>query len=51
MKSKEELLAIREAQKRLSWIENVKRVLGYDQEKAESEWSKINKTTPPPQKH
>jgi site-specific DNA-cytosine methylase len=40
-KSKEELIAIREAQKRLTWIENVKRIKGWGQEKAESEWTKI----------
>lgn len=41
MKSKEELNAIREAQKRLSWIENVKRVQGYTQGQAEQAWAKI----------
>lgn len=41
MKTKEELNAIREAQKRNAWIENVKRVYGWDQERAEKEWAKI----------
>lgn len=38
---KQRVYAAREAQKRLSWIDNVKRKLGYDQEKAESEWLRI----------
>ena len=41
MKTRQELNAIREAQKRTSWIENVKRVKDYSQEEAESAWSKI----------
>lgn len=41
MKSKEELKAIREAQKRLSWIDNVKRIYNWDQERAEAEWTKV----------
>lgn len=40
-KSKAELHAIREASKRLSWIENVKRIEGYSQEEAEAAWTKI----------
>lgn len=40
-KSKEELLAMREAQKRLAWIENVKRIMNWDQETAEKEWARI----------
>lgn len=31
---KQRILSAREAQKRLTWIDNVKRKLGYDQEKA-----------------
>lgn len=42
MKTKEELTAIRESQKRLTWIDNVKRKLGYTQEEAEKKWSEIN---------
>lgn len=41
MKSKDELTAIREAQKRNAWINNVKKVYGYTQEQAEREWAKI----------
>jgi len=41
MKEKGELKAIREAQKRLTWIENVKRIKGWDQETAEREWARI----------
>lgn len=41
MKTREELNAIREAQKRTSWIENVKRVKDYSQEEAEAAWTKI----------
>lgn len=41
MRDKEELKAIREVQKRLSWIENVKRIYGWGQERAEKEWTKI----------
>lgn len=41
MKTPEELKAIREAQKRLSWIDNVKRIKGWDQERAEAEWTRI----------
>jgi hypothetical protein len=37
------LKAMREAQKRLAWIENVKKKLGYTQEQAESAYLKINK--------
>lgn len=33
--------AIRVAQKRLAWIQNVKRVFNWDQQKAEEEWTKI----------
>lgn len=33
--------ALRAAQKRLTWIDNVKRKLGYTQEQAEAEWAKI----------
>jgi hypothetical protein len=33
--------ALREAQKRNAWIDNVKRVYGWDQERAEREWAKI----------
>lgn len=40
-RTKEELAAIREAQKRLTWIENVKRLYGWDQEEAERRWEKI----------
>lgn len=39
-KSKEELNAIREAQKRLSWIDNVKRIYNLTQEEAEKQWTK-----------
>jgi len=38
---KQKLNAIREAQKRLSWIENVKRIKGLDQQEAEKAWAKI----------
>lgn len=41
MKTKEELNTIREAQKRLSWIDNVKRIYNWDQERAEAEWTNI----------
>jgi hypothetical protein len=41
MKTDAELKAVREAQKRNSWIENVKRVKGYSQEEAEKAWTKI----------
>lgn len=34
--------ALREAQKRLTWIDNVKRKLNYTQEQAEAEWTKIH---------
>lgn len=40
-KSKEELTAIREAQKRLTWIENVKRIQNLSQEEAERKWTEI----------
>jgi hypothetical protein len=40
-KTKDELKAVREAQKRLSWIENVKRVNKYTQEQAEAAWTRI----------
>jgi hypothetical protein len=33
--------ALREAQKRLAWIENVKRIKGYSQEEAEAVWNRI----------
>lgn len=39
-KSKEELQAIREAQKRIAWISKVKRTNGYSQEEAEKAWAK-----------
>lgn len=42
---KEEVKAMREAQKRLTWIDNVKRKLGYTQEQAEKKWSEINRNT------
>lgn len=45
-KSKEEINALREAQKRLTWIDNVKRKLGYSQEEAEKKWVEINRVTP-----
>lgn len=41
MKDKQELNAIREAQKRNTWIENVKRIQGLDQKQAEELWTKI----------
>lgn len=41
IKSKEEINALREAQKRLTWIDNVKRKLGYSQEEAEKKWQEI----------
>lgn len=47
-KSKEEIKAMREAQKRLTWIDNVKRKLGYSQEEAEKAWLKIHSETPNP---
>lgn len=42
MKDKEEIKALREAQKRLTWIDNVKRKLNYTQEQAEKKWAEIN---------
>jgi hypothetical protein len=45
-KTPEELKAAREAQKRLMWIENVKRVQGYSQEQAERIWAKIYNSKP-----
>lgn len=42
MKTKEEINAVRFAQKRLAWIDNVKRKLGYTQEQAEKKWLEIN---------
>lgn len=39
---KKELKAAREAQKRLTWINNVKRIYNWDQETAEREWTKIH---------
>lgn len=41
IENEQRLKSMREAQKRLTWIDNVKMKLGYDQEKAESEWSRI----------
>ncbi|HYF69133.1 MAG TPA: hypothetical protein VD884_13410 [Ohtaekwangia sp.] len=35
------LKAMREAQKRLTWIENVKRVSNLTQEQAEAAWTRI----------
>lgn len=40
-KSPEELRAIREAQKRLTWIDNVKRIYNWSDEQAEAEWQRI----------
>lgn len=37
----EQVKALREAQKRLSWIDNVMRTLGYTQEKAEQAYRRI----------
>lgn len=45
-KSKEELNAMRVAQKRLTCIDNVKRKLGYTQEQAERKWEEINSKNP-----
>lgn len=42
----EKLKALRIAQKRLTWIDNIKRKLGYTQEQAEKKWSEINNTQP-----
>lgn len=39
--SEKELKALREAQKRLAWIDNVKRRLGYTQEEAERAYTRI----------
>lgn len=44
MKNNEQLKAVREAQKRLAWIENVKRIKGLSQEEAERLWLKIDQS-------
>lgn len=44
---KQELKCAREAQKRLTWINNVKRIYGWDQERAEAEWTKLFNPKPP----
>ncbi len=48
MKPTEEQRVMREAQKRLAWIDNVKRIKGYTQEQAEKEWTKIFNSQPKP---
>lgn len=42
----EQVKALREAQKRLAWIENVKKKLGYSQEEAEKAYLRIFKQEP-----
>lgn len=45
-KSKEELNALREGQKRLTWINNVKRIQNLTQEEAELKWELIYGKSP-----
>lgn len=37
----EQIKALREAQKRLAWIDNAKRILYYTQEQAEAAWQRM----------